>query len=117
MNALRMTCAALVATLGAGWLVGPARAEPSNQPPMNEFNQAFYRCDNGAAFMMSYDADQPTKADMTTNEGNHSYELKRTQAASGFQFSGDGARFWTDGKTVVVEGPKLLFKNCKTKIG
>jgi len=31
------------------------------------------------------------------------------------EFSAGGAKFWTDGKTVVLEGTKTAFKNCKIK--
>lgn len=114
MNALPMVCAAFSLGLAAA----PALAQPAPakaQPPMNDFSQAFYRCDGGLAFMMSYDSDQPTSADMTTNDDGRHYALKRTTAPSGVEFSGGGAKFWTDGKTVVVEGTRSAFKNCKIK--
>ena len=113
MNALRMVCAAVSLAL----IAAPARAQPAAtaQPPMNDFTQAFYRCDGGLAFMMSYDSEQPTTADMTTNDDGKHYALKRTTSPSGVQFAGGGARFWTDGKTVVVEGTRSAFKNCKIK--
>ncbi|WP_309604232.1 MliC family protein [Phenylobacterium sp.] len=116
MNALRVAGAAF-----GLWLAGaaPALAQPeaAMQPPMNDFTQAFYRCDGGLAFMISYDSERPTTADMMTNDDGRHYALKRTTAPSGVQFSGGGARFWTDGKTVVVEGTKSAFKNCKIKPG
>jgi len=120
MNALPRVCAALL----LGLIAAPAVAQPAApsktaattvQPPMNDFNQAFYRCDGGLAFMMSYDSDTLAAADMLTNDDGRHYALKRTSAPSGVQFAGGGARFWTDGKTVVVEGTKSSFKNCKTK--
>lgn len=112
MNALRIVCAALSLGLAAR----PALAEPSpTQPPMNAFAQAFYRCDGGEAFMISYDSEQPATAEMTTNSDSRRYALKRTTAPSGVAFSGGGARFWTDGKAVVVEGTKATFHNCKIK--
>lgn len=113
MNALPIVCAAL----SLGLVAAPARAQPAAaaQPPMNDFTQAFYRCDGGLSFMMSYDSEKPTTADMATNDDGRRYVLKRTTPPSGVQFSGGGARFWTDGKTVVVEGTKASFKNCKIK--
>jgi membrane-bound inhibitor of C-type lysozyme len=94
----------------------PALAQPATgQPPMNDFSQAFYRCDGGLAFMMSYDSDQPKTADMTTNDDGRHYALKRSTAQNGVEFSGSGAKFWTDGKTVVVAGTKSAFKNCRIK--
>ena len=120
MNALKMGCAALL----LGLMAGSALAQPAGtskavattvQPPMNDFNQAFYRCDGGLNFMMSYDSDNLAAADMLTNDDGRHYALKRTGAPSGVQFAGGGARFWTDGKTVLVEGTKSSFKNCRTK--
>jgi hypothetical protein len=112
MNAYRGVCAAVLLTLSAGAAAGqPAPMKP----PMNDFDQAFYRCDGGEAFMMTYDADEPTKAEMVTNSDQRHYQLKRGEAKAGVQFSGGGAKFWTDGKSVVGETPKGAFKNCKIK--
>jgi hypothetical protein len=98
--------------LAAGSALGQAAAM---QPPMNSFDQAFYRCDGGEAFMMTYDDEQPTKAEMVTNSDQRHYQLKRSDAKGGVEFSGGGAKFWTDGKTVTGETPKAAFKNCKMK--
>jgi len=111
MTALPIACATAVFLALAA---GPALAQPAPmQPPMNDFDQAFYRCDGGEAFMMTYDADQPTAAEMVTNSDQRHYKLKRGEPKSGVEFSGGGARFWTDGKTVAGETPKAAFKNCK----
>ncbi|HEX5264169.1 MAG TPA: MliC family protein [Phenylobacterium sp.] len=91
------------------------RADPAAKPPMNDFGQAFYKCDEGNAFMMSYDQDDPSKASMTTSNGNKRYDLKRTQSPNGAEYAGSKVSFWTDGKSVVVKGTTLAFKNCKTK--
>ena len=90
-------------------------ADPSPKPPMNDFGQAFYKCDEGAAFMMSYDQDDPSKASMTTSSGNKRYDLKRTTSPNGAEYAGSKVSFWTDGKSVVVKGTVVAFKNCKTK--
>ena len=112
MYALRLTCAVGALVLAAG----PALGQPAPpQPPMNDFYQAFYRCDGGENFMMTYDTDTPQKAEMVTNSDQRHYELKRTTPASGVGFSGGPAKFWTDGKAVNVETAKGAFKNCKTK--
>jgi len=111
MTALPIACATAVFLALAA---GPALAQPAPmQPPMNDFDQAFYRCDGGEAFMMTYDADQPTAAEMVTNSDQRRYKLKRGEPKTGVEFSGGGARFWTDGKTVAGETPKAAFKNCK----
>jgi membrane-bound inhibitor of C-type lysozyme len=109
---------ALMSVLIAVALGSPAFADPPMQPPMNNFDQAFYTCDNGGAFIVSYEGNPPTSATMTTSNDNKSYALKRTPAATGAQFAGAaGAKFWTDGKTVTVAGTQKAFINCKIKPG
>jgi len=83
---------------------------------MNDFNQAFYRCDGGDAFMMSYSADDVKIATLTGNHDNKRRELKRAPSDSGVQYKGDQITFWTDGKTAHVDGA-VAFKNCKMKTG
>ena len=94
----------------------PALAAPPTQPPMNDFSQAFYKCDGGDAFMMSYDAEDAKTATLAGNHDNKRHELKRMPSDSGFQYAGDHMTFWTDGRTVRVEG-SVAFKNCKIKAG
>jgi membrane-bound inhibitor of C-type lysozyme len=110
MKALRIVLAAL----SAGSVAAVATAEPTIQPPMNDFNFAFYTCDGGA-FQISYDSDTPTEAKMTTSDHNKQYVLERKPATDGVQFSGPAAKFWTDGKKVVVEGTTPPMRNCKIK--
>jgi membrane-bound inhibitor of C-type lysozyme len=110
------TVTILCAALGAASIATPVLAAPPVQPPMNDFSQAFYKCDGGDAFMMSYDSDKPESAKMRTNDDNKLHVLKRTPSASGVQFAGDNISFWTDGKTVVVKGAAEAFRNCKTKV-
>ena len=100
-----------------GLAVGPALADPAPQPqpPMNDFYQAFYRCDGGAAFSLTYDSDQPTKVELAANDGSKPVELKRETAGAGFGFAAGAAKFWTDGKTVKAEDPKGALNNCKMK--
>jgi membrane-bound inhibitor of C-type lysozyme len=107
--------AALAVVLAAGpALAADPSAAAGPQPPMNDFYQAFYHCDAGGAFSITYDSDQPAKAEMAMNDGSKPYELKRAaESASGFEFKAGGAKFWTDGKTVVVDGTKTAFKNCR----
>jgi hypothetical protein len=114
MNAVRVVCAVLA--LGVAGSPALSQTAPM-KAPMNDFNQAFYRCDGGGSFMMSYDSDDPTKAEMNGNDGAKPHELKRVPAANAVEFAGGGVKFWTDGKTVVVEGAKAPFKNCKMKTG
>lgn len=93
-----------------------ALAAEAVQPPMNEFNQAFYKCDGGDAFMMSYDAEDARTATLAGNNGNKRHELKRMPSPNGVQYAGDHVTFWTDGKTARVEGA-VAFKNCRMKTG
>lgn len=109
----------LTATLAAGLATGALAtaawaADIAMQPPMNGFNDAYYVCD-GAAFLISYDSETPTKATLTTSDHNKAYELKRTESPTGVAFAGGAAKFWTDGKTVTVTGPASKFTNCKRK--
>ena len=102
------------AILAAGAIAAPAMADPAPQPPMNDFNEAFYNCEGGA-FLVSYDSETPENATLTTNLKNKKYQLKRAPAPSGFKFSSAAARFWTDGKTVTIEGTESPLRNCKMK--
>jgi membrane-bound inhibitor of C-type lysozyme len=105
--------------LAAGPVLAQAPAAPASggaagpQPPMNDFYQAFYRCDGGGAFNLDYDSDQPTKVQLTANDGTKVMDLKRAPSPQGFEFTAGAAKFWTDGKTVTVEGTKTALKNCK----
>jgi len=104
----------IAAVIAVSAISAPARAEPAKQPPMNDFYEAFYTCESGA-FLVSYDSDTPESATLTTSDKNKKFVLKRTPAPTGFQFTGGAAKFWTDGKTVTVEGAALPFRNCKMK--
>jgi membrane-bound inhibitor of C-type lysozyme len=123
MNALPKGFAALALCLAAALAAGPspgqtpapapAPASASAQPPMNDFYQAFYRCDGGGAFNLNYDSDQPTKVELTANDGSKALALARKPSSAGFEFTAGSGKFWTDGKTVLVEGTKTALKNCK----
>lgn len=114
MNAPSRGLATLAMGLAAAW-GALAQAPAAVQPPMNDFYQAFYQCEGGEAFMMSYDSETPEKAEMIPNSDRRKYDLARTAAPSGVAFVGAGARFWTDGKTVVAEAGKASFHNCRIK--
>jgi len=103
------------AALAAGLISAPAMAAPAAQPPMNDFRQAFYNCDDNAAFLMAYDSAKPKSAIMTTSNNNKEHPLKRAQSPTGVQFNGDAVKFWTDGEQVTVEGTEVPLKNCKRK--
>jgi membrane-bound inhibitor of C-type lysozyme len=93
-------------------LAGAASAEQPAQPPMNSFDFAYYAC-TGGAFQIAYDSETPTSATMTTSDDNRRIELARKPTSEGVQFSNGAVRFWTDGKTVVVQGTVAQLQNCK----
>jgi membrane-bound inhibitor of C-type lysozyme len=104
------------AVLAAGSIATIAIAAPPRmQPPMNQFDFAFYTCDGAGAFQVTYDSDTPTVATLTTNDKNKQYVLTRRRTAGGAQFSNGAASFWTDGRKVVVDGTATPLQNCKMK--
>jgi membrane-bound inhibitor of C-type lysozyme len=105
------------AAMAMGAFVAPSMAAPLMQPPMNDFNQAFYICQNNTAFIVSYDSTEPETATLTTSNDNKSYALKRTAAPTGVQFSGDAVKLWIDGKSVLLEGTAKHYQDCKIKSG
>ena len=92
-----------------------AMAAKPTTPPMDDFNNAFYTCDNEGAFLISYDSDKPSSATLTTSNNSKRYELKKTAVATGTEFSGGNVKFWTDGDTVTVVGTEVALQNCKRK--
>ena len=100
--------------VGLATLAVATASNAAPQPPMNKFNSAFYRCDDGAAFNMAYDERRPQTAQMTVSPNSTLYALKRVASPDSVVF-GDGAvTFKTDGKTVVsVEGAVVPLQNCK----
>jgi len=109
MSALSVSAAAFAASVIA---TSAMAADPAPRPPMNDFYEAFYTCESGA-FLVSYDSDTPASATITTSGKNKRYLLKRTTAPTGVKFAGETAKFWTDGKTVAVEGVDAPLRNCK----
>ncbi|HTK35947.1 MAG TPA: MliC family protein [Caulobacteraceae bacterium] len=103
------------AALAAGLVTAPAMAATARLPPMNNFNIAFYNCDDNAAFLMSYDSNRATAATMTISSNNKQYKLKKAPVATGVQFSDGAVKFWTDGDKVTVDGTEIPLTNCKLK--
>ena len=66
---------------------------------------------------MSYDSEDPQSATLAGNHDGKRHQLKRAPSETGVQFSGDHVTFWTDGKTVRVDGATAPFKNCRMKAG
>lgn len=109
-----------VAGVALAWLLTTAADEAAKpmQPPMNDFGFAFYNCADGGAFQIIYDSpDAPSRATMITNDNNRKYELARTPDATGAAFAKGATKFWTNGKSVLVEGTSQPLKSCKLKAG
>ncbi len=63
--------AGAIASAGTG-------AETQMQPPMNDFYEAFYTCESGGAFLVSYDfRDAGQRYPDSTSDKNKKYQLKR----------------------------------------
>ena len=108
--------AMLAASLLAGHALADAPAQPAAmQPPMNNFDFAFYTCQAGA-FEIDYDSETPAHATLVTGDRSRKHELDRAPSPSGVQFAGKGVKFWTDGKRVLVEGTATPLQNCHLKI-
>ena len=106
-----------VFALAAGLAAGSATAAGEAQPPMDSFNGAFYTCEDGGAFMVSYDSETPETATVTTNSDNKRYQLKRTPSSGGVEFTDGRVKFSTVGKTGLLQGTSTHFQNCRTKVG
>jgi membrane-bound inhibitor of C-type lysozyme len=91
-----------------------AAASGPMQPPMNNFDFAFYTCDGGA-FQIAYDSTAPKSATLTTNDDNKQYVLARQPVANGVQFASGAAKFWTNGQKVVVDGTAPPLRDCRMK--
>jgi membrane-bound inhibitor of C-type lysozyme len=111
MNTLR----ALGAIFTLSLMATPTRADQAAQPPMNDFNQAFYICGNNTAFIVSYDNNPPQAATLTTSNNNKTYQLKRADSGSGVTFTNAVVTFWTDGVSVKLRGTSAAYENCKIK--
>ena len=111
MKVLPMVGGALVWAL----LSSPAVSQAAKQPPMNDFNSAFYTCESGGAFAVAYDSATPTQVTLTTSNNNKQYTLPRSASEDQLQFGKGAVKFRLVGQTAVVDGTKLALKNCKLK--
>ncbi len=87
----------------------------SAEPPMGQFNGAFYACDQGQAFQLSYDAPAAKIATLTTSNNNHRYNLKRVSSSAGPQFSDGTVSVSISGEGATVQGTQLKLTGCKLK--
>lgn len=111
MKALTMVGGVLVLSL----LSSPAISKAVDQPPMNDFNSAFYTCASGGAFEVSYDSATPSHATLTTSHNNTRYVLTRASAGPAIQFAKGAVRFRTTGQTALVQGTRVPLRDCRLK--
>jgi membrane-bound inhibitor of C-type lysozyme len=110
----------LVLAVAAGWLssaaasAAPAPAA-STQPPMGQFLGAYYTCDQGQAFEISYDSATPKGATVTTSNNDARYMLKRVAGAAGPQFSNGPVSISVTGNDARVQGTAIKLTDCKLK--
>ncbi len=110
-----MKVATLVLAASAGLAGSTAVAAPATQPPMGQFNGAYYTCDQGQAFAVSYDSSNPKTATVTTSNNNKRYQLKRVAGSAGDEFSNGAVDVSLSGDTAQVRGTALTLSGCKLK--
>ena len=114
---LQILAGVAVVCLAVTCMARPAAAAPPKlQPPMNDFDFAFYVCEGRGSFQITYDSEAPKNATMTTSDNNKTYALTRKTVANGVEFANGPVRFWTDGHNkVVVEGTATPMQACTRK--
>jgi len=113
-----MKAATLVLAASAGMIWSAATSDASAapaQPPMGQFLGAYYTCDQGHAFQVSYNSTAPTVATVTTSNHNARYQLKRVDAGGGPQFSNGSVSVAVSGDTAQVQGTAISLTGCKLK--
>lgn len=96
-------------------IASAAFAASPPEPPMNNFESAYYTCDGGGSFQVEYDSGTPKSAKMTTSDQDKQYDLTRKTVSEGVKFSNSAVNFWTDGKKVLVGGTSIPLKDCTLK--
>ena len=107
LAALQAKANVTVAADNSTVIAGLPQAAAATEPPMSDFNSAFYTCDEGAAFSVTYDGKRPKTAELTTSNNNKHYALKRTSAKDAPTFAGNGVTFTVRGDTAEVTGTDL----------
>jgi hypothetical protein len=105
---------ALVLLMSAGGVLSPVIAAAAAQPPMGQFDGAYYTCDDGQAFQIAYDSKTPKAATLTTSNNNARYALKR-QAGEAAAFSNGPVSVSLTDETATVAGTQLKLTGCKLK--
>jgi membrane-bound inhibitor of C-type lysozyme len=85
------------------------------QPPMGDFDAAYYSCDQGQGFQISYDSKSPASATVTTSDNNARHQLKRVSAASGPEFSDGTVTVSVTSQGAQVKGTQVALTGCKLK--
>lgn len=105
----------LALAVAAGGLSSAAALAASTQPPMGQFLGAYYTCDQGQAFEISYDSANPKGATVTTSNNDARYMLKRVAGAAGPQFSNGAVSISVTGDNAQVQGTAIKLTDCKLK--
>jgi hypothetical protein len=105
--------ATVVLVVSAGLATSSAAA--STQPPMGQFLGAYYTCDQGGSFEISYDSKSPKVATITTSNNDHRYQLKRVAGATGPQFSNGTVNVSVSADGAQVQGTTVSLTDCKLK--
>jgi membrane-bound inhibitor of C-type lysozyme len=109
---MKVALALLAASVG---LLTSGLATAAMQPPMGTFEGAFYTCDEGQAFQVSYDSKDPKSAKVTTSNQNKQYDLKRVAAPDSAKFSNGTVNVSVFGEGAKVEGTEIKLTGCKLK--
>lgn len=111
-----MRNATLVIMASAGLLSSALAASAAGiQPPMGDFDGAFYACDQGRGFQISYDAKDAKTATVTTSDNNAEHQLKRVSSTQGPEFSDGTMTVDVSGQGAQVQGARIALTGCKLK--
>jgi membrane-bound inhibitor of C-type lysozyme len=110
-----MRVAPLIVVFSGGLLAAVAASADPAQPPMGQFDGAYYTCDQGQAFQISYDSRKAKKATLTTSNNNHRYKLDRVNGAAGPRFSNGSVNISVVGEGAQVQGTVIPLTGCKLK--
>ena len=111
-----MRYATLVLVVSAGLISSVAApSAAATRPPMGNFLGAYYACDQGQGFAISYDSKDANTATVTTSNNNTRHQLKRVSSAQAPEFSGGGVTISLAGDAAQVQGTGVALNGCKLK--
>jgi len=105
----------LILVACAGLAASGAASGATTQPPMGAFDGAYYTCDQGQAFQISYDSKKAEDAKVTTSADDATYQLKRVPDAAGADFSNGSVKVSVSGDAAQLQGTPSPFTDCKLK--